>query len=309
MKRILLLGGFGFIGTNVLKYIDEQVANQYKVIVFDRSLHHPHNVEFSCVENVYAGDFSDRTLIEEIFNENRIDVVFHFLSSTVPATSKNARYDVESNLIPTLDLLSIMDQHSIKDIVFLSSGGAIYGDCLQKVHSEEDAVYPKSSYGIVKLAIEKYLLSYAELYAFNTLIIRLSNPYGPYHYNLNQGVVNIAIRKALNNERFQIWGDGNGIKDYIFIVDFCHILFSLIEKEVNTGVYNVASGFSFSVNDLVESIKNEIPSFDSEHINASIVDVQSFELDITKLRNRLGVLKMTSFQEALCKTIEWQKQQ
>ena len=217
MKKILMLGGFGFISTNILKYIDENYAEEYEVIIFDRIMEHPKGVKFNCVKKVYAGDFSDETNLIQIFNENEINIVMHFLSSTVPATSNNAQFDVESNLIATLKLLGIMDKFGVKDIVYMSSGGAIYGDYLMKVHNEEDAVYPKSSYGVVKLAIEKYLLSYSELYEFNSLILRLSNPYGPYHYNNKQGIINIAIRKALAGEKVQIWGSGDGIKDYIYI--------------------------------------------------------------------------------------------
>lgn len=307
MKQILMLGGFGFISTNILKYIDEHYADEYQVIVFDRIAEHPKGVKFKCVKNVYAGDFSDETNITQIFKENKIDMVMHFLSSTIPATSSNAQYDVESNLIATLKLLGIMDRFAVKDIIYMSSGGAIYGDYLQKVHNEEDAVYPKSSYGVVKLAIEKYLLSYSELYGFNTLILRLSNPYGPYHYNNKQGIINIAIRKALAGEKVQIWGTGDGIKDYIYIEDVCSIIFRLIENGVETEVYNVAAGSAHSVNEIVEGIKEVIPSCDWEYVNASLNDVQSFELDITKLRQKLGVIKFTSFEKALEKTIEWQK--
>lgn len=306
MRTILVLGGFGFIGTNLLKFIDENYIESYQVIVFDRILKHPHNIECKSVKKVYAGDFSDETNLELIFKENKIDFVFHLLSSTVPATSKNAQYDVESNLISTLKLLAIMDKYEVKDIIYLSSGGAIYGDYLQKVHNEEDAVYPKSSYGVVKLAIEKYLLSYAELYGFRTLILRLSNPYGPYHYNTKQGVINIAIRKALTNDKLQIWGSGDGVKDYIFISDVCDIIMRLVEKGVETNVYNVAASTALSVNEIVEAIKRKIPSFQTEHFPASKADIQSFELDITKLRKKLGKYKMTPFDEALDKTIEWQ---
>lgn len=309
MKNILLLGGYGFIGTNVLKCIDKQHSDQYEVIVFDKVDHHFHNVSFNCVKKVYAGDFSDILTVDNIFAENSIDLVFHFLSSTVPATSSNARYDVESNLVSTLNLLSVMDKYNVKNIVYLSSGGAIYGDYLEKVHNEEDAVYPKSSYGVVKLAIEKYLLSYAELYGFHSLILRLSNPFGPYHYNEKQGIVNIAIRRALSNKTLQIWGDGNGIKDYIFINDVCDILFKMVEDEIETGVYNVASGNALSVNDIVDAIRKYVPGFNVEYVNASVVDVQSFELDITKLRKKLGGFKMTSIDEALKQTIEWQKRE
>lgn len=307
MKKILMLGGFGFISTNMLKYIDENYAEEYEVIIFDRIMEHPKGVKFNCVKKVYAGDFSDETNLIQIFNENKINIVMHFLSSTVPATSSNAQYDVESNLIATLKLLGIMDKFGVKDIVYMSSGGAIYGDYLMKVHNEEDAVYPKSSYGVVKLAIEKYLLSYSELYDFNSLILRLSNPYGPYHYNNKQGIINIAIRKALAGEKVQIWGSGDGIKDYIYIEDVCSIIFRLIENGVETEVYNVAAGSAHSVNEIVEGIKEFVPSCEWEYVNALHSDVQSFELDITKLRQKLGVIKFTSFENGLKKTIHWQK--
>lgn len=307
MKQILMLGGFGFISTNILKYIDEHHADEYEVIVFDRITEHPKGVKCKCVKKVYAGDFSDETNMTRIFEENKINLVMHFLSSTVPATSSNAQYDVESNLISTLKLLGIMDKFGVKDIIYMSSGGAIYGDFLQKVHHEEDAVYPKSSYGVVKLAIEKYLLSYAELYGFHSLILRLSNPYGPYHYNNRQGIINIAIRKALVSEKVQIWGSGDGIKDYIYIEDVCSIIFRLIENGVETEVYNVAAGSTHSVNEIVEGIKRIVPECEWEYVNASLNDVQSFELDITKLRQKLGVIRFTSFEKAMEKTIEWQK--
>lgn len=307
MKRILLLGGYGFIATNLLDYINSHFAEEYKVIIFDFFDRHPHGVSFGCVEKVYSGDFNDEFNIARIFKENKVDLVLHFLSSTVPVTSGNAIYDVKSNLIPTLKLLDIMNENGVKDILYLSSGGAIYGDVLQKVHNEEDAVYPKSSYGVVKLAIEKYLLSYSELFGFNTLILRLSNPYGPYHYNIKQGIINVAVRKALKGEKLQIWGAGDGIKDYIYIEDACNIIMKLIESGIHSDVYNVGSGLPLSVNEIAERIQKEIPSFVYEHVSASMVDVQSFELDTTKLRRRLGVIKMNSFDIALKKTIEWQR--
>ena len=229
------------------------------------------------------------------------------MSSTVPTTSSNAIYDVESNLVPTLKLLDLMLKYNVKDIVYLSSGGAIYGDALKKVHNEEDAVYPKSSYGVVKLAIEKYLLSYSEIHGFNTLILRLSNPFGPFHYNERQGIINVAIRKALRGEKFQIWGTGEGVKDYIYIYDVCRIIICLINKGVRTDVLNVASGHSLSVNEIIKFIKKEIPSFEFENTKESVVDIQSFELDITKLRESLGTLKMTDFSLALAQTIDWQR--
>lgn len=307
MKRVLLLGGYGFISTNLLEYICNYANDDYKVIIFDYFENHPHGIRFDCVEKVYSGNFTDESNLKRIFDENKIDLVLHFLSSTVPTTSSNAIYDVESNLVPTLKLLDLMLKYNVKDIVYLSSGGAIYGDALKKVHNEEDAVYPKSSYGVVKLAIEKYLLSYSEIHGFNTLILRLSNPFGPFHYNERQGIINVAIRKALRGEKFQIWGTGEGVKDYIYIYDVCRIIICLINKGVRTDVLNVASGQSLSVNEIIKYIKKEIPSFEFENTKESVVDIQSFELDITKLRESLGTLKMTDFSLALAQTIDWQR--
>lgn len=308
MKRILLLGGYGFISTNLLDYIDKFSEEEYKIIVFDHFETHPHGIHFDCVEKNYYGDFADESIFKKIFKENQIDLVLHFLSSTVPTTSQNAIFDVESNLVPTLKLLDIMLQHGIKEIIYLSSGGAIYGDVLQKVHNEDDAVFPKSSYGVVKLAIEKYLLSYSEIYGFRSLILRLSNPYGPYHYNNKQGIINLAIRKALKGDTLQIWGNGEGVKDYIYIEDVCKIIIKLIRGGIHTDVYNVASGHSLCVNEIVENIKKIIPSFKVEHTHPSQLDVQSFELDITKLRSKLGAIETTNFNDALRKTIDWQKE-
>ena len=311
MKTILLLGGFGFIGTNILKYVDNQkeLSEEYQFIVFDRIDHNPHGVKFNSIRKVYVGDFSDETYLDQIFSENEISFVIHSLSSTVPATSANARFDVESNLISTLKLLDVMNKHDVKDIVYISSGGAIYGDVLQKVHNEEDAVYPKSSYGVVKLAIEKYLLSYSELYGFRTLILRLSNPFGKYHYNERQGVINIAIRKSLRKEPLEIWGDGEGVKDYIYIEDFCAALFALIKEGIESTVYNVGGSLPLSVNDIVERISEIDSEFKAEHVKASALDVQSFELDITKLRKKIGKLPFRRFGDSLRETYEWQREE
>lgn len=311
MKTILLLGGFGFIGTNIIKYVDnhKELSEEYQFIVFDRIDHHPHGVKFNSIRKVYVGDFSDETYLDQLFSENEINLVIHSLSSTVPATSYNARFDVESNLISTLKLLDVMNKHDVKDIVYISSGGAIYGDVLQKVHNEEDAVYPKSSYGVVKLAIEKYLLSYSELYGFRTLILRLSNPFGKYHYNDRQGVINIAIRKSLKKEPLEIWGDGEGVKDYIYIEDFCAALFALIKEGIESTVYNVGGSLPLSVNDIVERISEIDPEFKAEHVKASALDVQSFELDITKLRKKIGKLPFRRFGDSLRETYEWQREE
>lgn len=307
MKTVLVLGGYGFLATNLLKYIDAHLLDEYRCVVFDKFDHHPAGVSFSCVCRSYAGDFSDSALLRRIFEENTIDLIIHSLSTTVPVDSLNARFDVESNLLPSLDILSLMVAHHVQDIVYLSSGGAIYGTDRAHCHSESDDVFPVSSYGVVKLAIEKYMMQYAELYGIRPLIIRLSNPYGPYHYSMRQGVINIAIARALRGEPLQIWGDGNGRKDYIYVEDFAEILFRLVSKNVRNEVINVGSGTTASVNEIVESVSTLVPSFRADHVDQQRFDVSHFELDLTKLTSILGPLHLTSLQEGLLKTFNWTK--
>ncbi len=306
--NILLLGGFGFIGTNILKYVETLDAD-YRMIVFDRYPNHLDNISFSKVDKVYTGDFSDEYLLDKIFTENKIDVVLHSLSASVPSSSVDNIFDLKFNVIPTIALLNVMKKRNVFNIVFISSGGAVYGDKTvnEDGHSEEDVLFPKSAYGVSKLAIEKYLYLYYKLYGLKVLIARLSNPYGPYHYSQKQGVVNIALEKAMRGETLEIWGDGNGKKDYIYITDFCKILFKLIERsKYQYEVLNIGSGTLLSVNEIVEAIQKTIANgFKCEYKQVNDLDVKSFKLNLNKLLVMLGDFTFTSFENGLALTREW----
>ena len=305
MKSVLILGGFGFLGTNVIKYVGAHMREAYRFIVFDKFDHHMGGVKCESIVKNYAGDVSDNMLLEKIFKENHIDIVLHSLSTTVPVDSANARYDVETNLLPTLDVLALMVKYDVKDIVYISSGGAVYGTRDTKVHEESDAVYPISSYGVIKVASEKYMMQYAQLYGLRPLILRLSNPYGPYHYSMKQGVINIAMEKALRNEPLQIWGEGNDKKDYIYVEDFVDILFRLLEKGVVNQVINIGSGALLSVNEIANAVRELVPSFEATHADAQKFDASHFELNTDKLKSYIGDYQFTPFKDGLNKTYLW----
>ena len=309
MKTILLLGSYGFLGTNIIKRIDRNLYDRYRVIAFDKFAVHPAGVTFSSVVRSYSGDFSDENLMSSIFDENDIDYVFHCISTTVPASAFNARYDIESNLVPTVGLLDIMIKHGVKDMVYLSSGGAIYGSGTGRKHKESDDVFPISSYGVVKLAIEKYLMQYAELHGLRPLVLRLSNPYGPWHYSMKQGVCNIAIARALKGEQMEVWGDGSAIKDYIYVDDFTDILFKLTEKGEHTKVINLGSGELKSVNEILAAVKELEPGFNWTFTEASMLDVSRFELDTQKLLGIIGEYEFTPMEKGLAQTYSWTKEQ
>ena len=308
MKTILIVGGYGFLGTNILKYIEDNLREQYEVIVIDRFPDNRDGLVLNCVKKSYAGDFSDSSFVDKVFSENKVDLVIHSLSTTIPALSFNARYDVETNLIPTLELLNCMVRHQVKSIVYISSGGAVYGDSKGIPHGEDDDVFPISSYGVVKLAIEKYLMQYARQYGMKPLILRLSNPFGPYHYSMQQGICNVAIDTALTGKPFTVWGEGTTRKDYIFVVDFVKILFLLVQKGVYGEVFNVGSGHLASVNEILHLVKKQVPGFDWSYSNSLQNDVSQFELDTSKLMSVIGDYSFIGLEEGIRRVFEWKKE-
>lgn len=308
MKTILVLGGFGFIGTNILKY-SESLRHKYKMIVFDRFQKHFADINFTNIYKVYSGDFSDEYLIDKIFKENKIDMVIHSISASVPSSSIDNVFDLQFNVIPTIKLLDIMYAYGVKDLVFISSGGAVYGErsISEKGHQENEILYPKSAYGISKLTIEKYLYLYSLRYNINSLVLRLSNPYGPYHYSQKQGVINIALERAIKSEKFELWGTGEGKKDYIYVEDFCRIIFKLIGLPLpKYTILNVGSGEQISVIDILQTIKEQYANdFCWKTVDVNNLDVSSFELNLDELLSLIGDYSFISFRDGLKLTYQW----
>lgn len=287
-QTVLLLGAYGFLGTNVMKYVDAHDL-PYRFVTFDRTASHPAGITFRCIAASYAGDFTNPVALEQPFLEQPIDIVIHSLSTTVPLAVGSVRYDVETNLLPTITLMDCMVRHQVQKLVFFSSGGAVYGDAhSDKPHKETDELYPKSSYGVVKLAIEKYLFLYKSLYGLCPMVLRLSNPYGQWHYSQKQGIVNIALRAARQGETFTVWGDGTTTKDYIYADDVCAMLFQLMERGAYGETVNIASGELLSVNDILCRIKCMYPHFTWKYQPANAHDILRVSLDTTRLYQLMG---------------------
>ena len=305
MKTIAVFGGFGFIGSNLLSFFDRFMQDKYRVIIFDKQIDSPLRLHFKCIYKVYTGDFGNRQDVINVFKENHVDYVFHFLNTTVPATSDDVRFDVESNLLPTIELLETMYLFNVKNIIFLSSGGAVYGVSYGNKHLENDDTFPLSSYGIVKLAIEKYICMYSRRNSISYLILRLSNPYGPFHSSTKQGIINVAIKKSILNEKLTVWGNGQSKKDYIFVEDFINILMKLVEINVYQEIINVGSGYLHSVNEILENVKAIQSSFEWEYTDKKEFDNVTFELSTKKLRGYFKNFKFTPLDKGIKKTFDW----
>ncbi len=300
--KVLVLGGNGFIGSHI---VDELLLADYDVNVFDRSpeVWRP---PFAKVK-YFLGNFSDTSLLAEALHG--VDVVIHLISTTTPSTSNlDPIADIQSNLINTIRLLQIMLTCNIKRIVYLSSGGAVYGVPFINPVPETHVLEPICSYGVVKVAIEKYLGMYAYLHGLRPMIIRPSNPYGPRqgHYNV-QGAIATFMSQMLAKKNINIWGDGTVKRDYLFVTDLARLCRIVIEKD-GTGIVNAGSGIALSLNELVESIKTEMQfDADVEYTESRKFDVQEIALDISKAKSMFGWQPSVSLKEGLFLNHQWLK--
>jgi len=304
MEKNLVVGGSGFLGLNWLAYMQQHGAGS-EVVVFAHEK--PEGVIFPSFVTFVVGDYADAQALDDLFSAHKFDRVFHFASSIIPAiTSENIRQDIESNLLPTIGLMEMMKKHQVSKLLYLSTGGAVYGNVTVEKVKEEYPCKPISSYGIIKLAVEHYIELYAKLYQIDYLILRLSNPFGEFHRSPKQGVINIAVRKALQGEVMTVWGDGSQAKDYIYAADIGKAIDGLIKVGVKNETINVGSGQSLSLNEIIKRIQAKLPAFQVEYKEAKLTDVQQICLDTAKLASKIN-WEITSFDRALEATIAYEK--
>ncbi|MFA6391482.1 MAG: NAD-dependent epimerase/dehydratase family protein [Patescibacteria group bacterium] len=300
-KTILILGGEGFIGRNLI----DELKDNCNIISFDLEK----NAKSDDKITFYKGNFTFQQDLEIIFKENKIDIVIHALSTTIPSNSNaNIIYDINSNLVATIELLDLMRKYSTPKIIFISSGGTVYGllDHEQSVVTENQATNPICSYGIVKLSIEKYIYLYNYLYGINYLVLRFANPYGRYHKSDKQGLINVILNKIINHETVTIWGDGSTVRDYVYINDCSSIVRNLIEKNISNETINIGSGVGYSINDILKIIEKQIGNFKTNRLETRDFDVPSFILDNSKLQSIINHT-FTNIEEGVNNTYNWLK--
>lgn len=246
--RALVLGGCGFIGSHL---VDKLLEAGHKVRVFDRSPE-LYRVPLTNVEYRF-GDFSDTPLLAEALEG--VEVVYHLISTTVPSTSNlDPVNDIQSNLVNTVRLLQLMVQKNIRRIVYLSSGGTVYGIPDVVPIPETHPLRPICSYGVVKVAIENYLQMFHQLHGLEYVVLRASNPYGERQGHAGvQGVIGTFMSKILAGEPIEIWGDGSVVRDFIYVGDLAELCVKAGESEVN-GIFNAGSGVGKSVNEIVSTL-------------------------------------------------------
>lgn len=298
--KILVFGGCGFIGSHL---VDTLLANGHAVRVFSRSyeLYRPPLPEVEYI----LGDFGNRGLVSSAVKD--IDIVFNLISTTVPKTSNDDPiFDITSNVLETLHLLEACVKEKVGRIVFISSGGTVYGIPEKLPVDEECRTDPICSYGIAKLTIEKYLYLFKKLHGLDYKIIRPSNPYGPRQNPNNiQGAVSVFLGKILQQLPITIWGNGSIARDYLYIDDLVDGIYRAAFDDSEQGIFNFGSGRGSSLNQLISLIK-EITQTDTEVIYKEhrSFDVPELVLDTTKAREMLHWSPKTTLPDGLRATWE-----
>jgi UDP-glucose 4-epimerase len=276
--NVLVLGGNGFIGSHL---VDKLLLEGHSVRVFDKNEEH-YRKPLPAVD-YHLGEFGNRGLLSNALNG--IDIVVHLISTTLPKTSNDDPvFDVQSNVIETLFLLEQCVTNNIKKIIFASSGGTVYGIPQFLPVPEENQTNPICSYGICKLAIEKYLILFKQLHDLDFTIIRPSNPFGSRQNPFGiQGAIPVFLGKILRNEPIQIWGTGDIVRDFIYVEDLVDALYRSIIYNTTSHIFNIGSGKGHSLNDLL-TIMRKVTWRDLSvtYTNSRTYDVPEIYLDITR---------------------------
>jgi UDP-glucose 4-epimerase len=300
--RILVLGGSGFLGSHI---VDKFLAEKHDVVVYDlypeRFRRSPAGITF------YTGDFGNVGALGELIATG-FDAVIHCVSTTTPKSSNESpEFDIQSNVIGTLYLLDICVKHKVGKLVFLSSGGTVYGDIGNKdMVDETHAVRPMCSYGVSKLAIEHYLDVYRQLRGLDYVALRLSNPYGERQSPLRAlGALTVFLHKTLKRENVEVWGDGRVTRDFIYVCDVANAVYLATVNPVS-GIFNVGTGTGLSLRDILIEISNVVGREPCvTWLSSRSFDVPRIVLDATRLKKATNWNCHTGLQEGMAITAEW----
>ena len=301
--RCVVLGGCGFIGAHV---VDVLVAAGHDVCAVSRrpeALRGPvPGVDYRLV------DYRDREALSKAFVD--CDAVFHMISATTPGSGDlNPVGDVEDNLIATLGVLDLMLERGISRLIYVSSGGAVYGEPDHVPIPEGHPLRPINSYGIVKAAIESYVELYARTKGLSPVILRPSNAYGAQQGRVGtQGLVNTLLHRALRDQPVSIWSDGSIVRDYLHVHDLARLALQACESGV-TGVFNAGSGVPVSVRELI-ALVSEVTGRELtvEYGPQRSVDVPVSVLDISKARKVFGWSPEIALRDGLAQTWAWHQE-
>ena len=305
MAKILVTGGAGFIGSTL---VDKLLEEGHEVVVVD-NLSSGRQEYLDPRVRFYKEDIRSAALAE-ILEKERPEVVYHLAAQIdVRVSVADPRLDNDINLLGGINLLENCRLYGVKKIIFASTGGAIYGETDLVPTPESAPAYPLSPYGIHKLALEKFLNFYYQVYGLDYTILRFANVYGPRQFKGGEaGVVAIFIDNAVKEQPSRQFGDGRQTRDFVYVGDVAAALSRAKEVEYH-GEINIGSGRETSLLELRAGIEKAL----GREIAVSVEPGKAGEqrrscLSRQRALEVLGWEPQISLEEGVKRTIRWSQE-
>ncbi len=302
MATILITGGAGFIGANLALRLAAEKKN--KIFILDSFLIKDNIERLKNHENisVHQGDLKDRAFLQDILEEK--DFVIHLAAHTYVLESvTNPSFNFEENAVTTFYLLEACAKKGVKHFVFASTG-AVLGGQIPPIH-EKMLQTPISPYGASKLVGESYCRVFSEISDMSCTALRFSNVYGPYSWH-KTSVVAKFIKKILNGEEIEIYGDGSQTRDYLYVENLCELFIEIFESDYKFNVFQVASGVETPLNDLIDLLETKLgKNVKRKYLGFNKGEVKFNYADISKVKDLLSYQPKIQFEDGIEKTIDW----
>jgi UDP-glucose 4-epimerase len=303
MAKILITGGAGFIGSHVA---GGYLALGHQVVVIDDlSTGHRENLDERA--RLIQADLTDAAELERIVAAERPEVVNHHAAQkSVRVSVENPAEDARINVIGSLRLLELCRRQGVGRVIFISTGGAIYGEAEQIPTPEEYPAWPVSPYGIAKLSVEHYLFYYGQQFGLPYVVLRYANVYGPRQDPLGEaGVVSIFVERLLAGQDCTIYGDGEQTRDYVYVGDVVQANVAALADPIR-GTYNIGTAIETSVNEMYRQLEEVMElKRPARYAPPRPGEQQRSALDIRKAQREMNWRPRVGLRDGLAYTVEY----
>ncbi|MBR0575583.1 dTDP-glucose 4,6-dehydratase [Proteiniclasticum sp. BAD-10] len=311
--NILVTGGAGFIGSNFVYHMLETYP-EYRIVCLD-ALTYAGNLSTlkDAMENknfrFVKGDITDKEFIDGLFNEEKFDIVVNFAAeSHVDRSIENPDVFLKTNILGTQVLMDASRKYGVKRYHQVSTD-EVYGDLPldqpELFFTEETPIHTSSPYSASKAGADLLVLAYHRTFKLPVTISRCSNNYGPYHFP--EKLIPLIISRALNDEKLPVYGMGENVRDWLYVVDHCIAIDRIIHDGRVGEVYNVGGHNERTNLEVVKTILKELGK--PESLITFVTDRAGhdmrYAIDPTKISNELGWEPTTTFDEGIKKTVKW----
>ncbi len=310
MRRILVTGGAGFIGSNFVRMVlSEQqdcfVANLDK-LTYAGNLENLAGFENHPNHKFIKGDICDGTLVDKIINEYKIDAIINFAAeSHVDRSISEPKIFIETNIKGTLTLLEAARDRKLKRFIQISTD-EVYGELGPTgKFTEQTPYHPNSPYSASKAAADHLVRAFGHTWGLPFNITNCSNNYGPYQFP--EKMIPLMINNALKNKELPVYGDGLHVRDWLYVYDHCKAVWMVLTEAKSGETYNIGGCNEKKNIEVVELILERLkkPRTLIKHITDRPGHDRRYAIDASKITRELGWKPTVSFEEGIVKTIDW----